>query len=278
MLRHRGLSRRAVAALEFALVAPVVVIMIISVFEICKALIIRQEVINTAHSISLTASLIAVQANGTTSLTQSQVQAVESDIFAEIPWLRDGVEKATASVTLSGVEFSEVAPTSPTQPALSTTTPCQPYTGCKTNYTPYVAWSVAYKPLKAISGVTFNYGSGYTRPCGAVTNVWDINTNSTSVLTLGNFMTTLRTASIVYPDPILVADVSYTETVASFPLNLFTGGKLTFIASAYWPVRVIPFNANSTPDDQIGSGELTTYDTAGTDTSTNAHCTAEGLP
>jgi hypothetical protein len=249
------------------------------VFEIAKALIIRQEVINAAHSISLTASLIAVQGNGTTSLTHSQVQAAESAIFAEIPWLRDGVEKGTASVTLSGVEFSELGEvkakdiTTAPSPA-----PCAPYSGCKTSYIPYVAWSVPYVPRSIPAGVTF---ISYTRPCNAVPTVWDIKANENSVLTIGTFMTTLRTGGIVYADPILVADVSYTEKVASFPLNFFTGGQLTFIASAYWPVRVIPFNANLstyTPQDQIGSGELTVYDPANQDSNPGTHCNPTVLP
>jgi len=271
MLRHRRLCRRAVAALEFALVAPVLVIMIISVFEICKALIIRQEVINTAHSISLTASLIAVQGNGTTALSHSQVQAVESDIFVEIPWLRDGIEQGNASVTLSGIEFSEQDPG-------STGTVCAPYTNCATSFSPYVAWSVPYQPAQnglSSYGITF---AALTRPCGKMTSgILDITGDANTPITYANFMTTLRVGGITYPDPILVADVSYTETISSFPLTLFAGNTLTFVASAYWPVRVIPFNANTSPGDQIGSGELTVYDPANQDKSGTAHCKANGV-
>jgi hypothetical protein len=164
-----------------------------------------------------------------------------------------------------------VPPSGQTQAAVQTSnTPCPPYsTGCQTDYLPYVAWSVPYVPQLTLPGVTF---VSYTRPCGPVGTVWNIKQNENSLLSLATFMSTLRVGGIVYPDPILVADVSYTEKVASFPLNFFTGGQLTFIASAYWPVRVIPFNANTSPVNQIGSGELTTYDLANQDPNTGAHC------
>lgn len=283
-------ARRAVAAMEFALVAPVLLLMIIGVFDISKAMILRQEVINTAHSISLTASLLAVQTlttagvsipldytgnpngalyqtiNGTTQLTTGQVSEVESDIFAEIPWLRSGVEHGQASVTLSGIEFS----------ALPSGT-CEPYTTC-TYWIPFVAWSVPYQPGTPNSGKSggTNYDGvnfqPYKRACGPMqSGVLNIYTSQSVPLTLANFTSTLRIAGITYPDPIVVADVSYTYTPAFLR---FITGPLTFVASAYWPVRQIPFNwdtsqttgqPNATPGSQLHTGELTIYDLAGAD-------------
>jgi Flp pilus assembly protein TadG len=261
-------GRRAVAALEFALVAPVIAIMIFSVFDISKALILRQEVINAAHSISLIASFKAIQPNGTTTLSVDDVREAESDIFAEIPWLRSGVEHGNTSVTLSGVEFT------------GTPAGCVVYVSCSNAWTPQVAWSVPYRPLgvstasaQSYEGVTFEPN---TRPCGVVSNVLNITSDQFTPIDSANFLTTIRTNGIIYPDPIVVADVSYTYTFASFPLRLFEGKQIVFVASAYWPVRVIPFNANANPDQQVGSGQLTTYDLKNDDANTGAHCT--GLP
>jgi Flp pilus assembly protein TadG len=264
-----ALARRAVAALEFALVAPVIAIMIFGVFDISKALILRQEVINAAHSISLIASFKAVQPNGTTALSVADVQAVESDIFAEIPWLRSGVEHGNTSVTLSGLEFT----------ANPADKGCVVYVSCTSDWTPKVAWSVPYQPQGVSNPIAPYYGVTFeplTRPCGVVKNVLNITSQQTVPINYSNFLTTIRTNGITYPDPIVVADVSYTYTFASFPLGLLAGKQIVFVASAYWPVRVIPFNANANPDDQVGSGQLTTYDLANTDTSTGAHC--PGLP
>jgi hypothetical protein len=239
--------------MEFAMISPLVITMVVGVFDVSKAMILRQEVINAAHSISLTASLVAVQGNGTTTLTQAQVQSVESVIFAEIPWLRSGVESGTTSVTLSGIVFSGL-------PSAS----CNPYTTC-TGWIPFVYWSVPYRPSNTY-GATFVYP---TRTCGPMASgVLNINSSQNTPLTVNNFMTTLRTGGITYPDPILVADVRYTYTPAFFR---FITGSLSFVASAYWPVRVVPYNSDTTPGGGQGN-QLTTYDTAGTDTNTGAHC------
>lgn len=195
-MRHKGLfaraARRAISSMEFAMIAPLVMTMIVGVFDVSKAMILRQQVINAAHSISLTASLLAVQGNATTALTQAQVQSVESAIFAEIPWLRSGVEKGTTSVTLSAIDFSALPNAA-----------CNPYTTC-TAWIPFVVWSVPYRPTNTY-GVTFVYP---TRTCGAMASgVLNINTSQSTPLTVNNFMTSLRIGGITYPDPIVVADV-----------------------------------------------------------------------
>jgi hypothetical protein len=251
MLSKRG--RRAISSMEFAMIAPLVITLIIGVFDASKAMILRQEVINAAHSISLTASLLAVQSNGTTTLTKAQVQEIESAIFAEIPWLRSGIERGTTSVTLSGIAFSAF-------PSAS----CNPYTTC-TSWIPFVYWSVPYRPANTY-GATFVYP---TRTCGPMlSGVLNINSSQNQPLTVSNFMSTLRTGGITYPDPILVTDVQYTYTPAFFR---FITGPLSFVASAYWPVRVVPFNADTVTGGAQGN-QLTTYDTAETDTNTGAHC------
>jgi len=252
--RGAKLARRAVSSVEFALVAPVLILMVVGMFDVSKALILQQEVINTAHSISLTASLVAVQGNGTTALTQAQVQAVESDIFAEMPWLRSGVETGTTSVTLSGIEFSAL-------PSAA----CMPYHTC-TYWYPFVDWSVPYRPANTY-GVNFIYP---TRACGMMTSgVTSIIPAQTQKLTAANFMSTLRINGITYPDPIVVADVRHSYTPAFFA---FFTGTIDFVASAYWPVRIIPFNSIGAYPGGDQRVQLTSYDLANTDTNPGAHC------
>jgi Flp pilus assembly protein TadG len=251
-LFRRG-ARHAISSMEFAMIAPLVFTMVTGMFDVCKAMILRQEVINAAHSISLTASLLAVQGNATTTLTKAQVQSVESAIFAEIPWLRSGVESGTTSVTLSGIAFSAL-------PSAA----CNPYTTC-TSWIPFVYWSVPYRPTNTY-GATFVFP---TRTCGVMTSgVLNINTSQTTPLTVNNFMSTLRIGGITYPDPILVADVRYSYTPAFFR---FLTGTVSFVASAYWPVRVVPFNSDTLTGGNQGP-QLTTYDTAEADTNPGAHC------
>jgi Flp pilus assembly protein TadG len=267
--------RRGIAAVEFALVAPILLTLVIGVFDISKAMILRQQVLNTAHAISLAASLLAAQnpttqgttvtsasgastvtesSTGTTTLTYTQVQAVESDILAQIPWLRSGVERGTFFVTLTGVQFSALPSSS-----------CQPYSTCIA-WIPFVSWSVPYTQ-------TPPYGTlkQYRRSCGPMlAGVLNIYSQQNVPLTAANLMSTLRVGGITYPDPILVADVSYTYT----PTFLrFITGPITFVASSYWPVRIIPYNSTSTPgggqSSQLTQYDLTQYDTA-------SHCTGYG--
>jgi hypothetical protein len=103
------------------------------------------------------------------------------------------------------------------------------------------------------------------------TGVLDINAVDTPPLTAANFMSSLRTGGIIYPDPIVVADVRYSYTPALFKYII---GPIDFIASTYWPVKTVPFDAGARPGNEIGNGQLTTYDLAGTDTHENAHCPA----
>jgi Flp pilus assembly protein TadG len=283
------LRRRGVATIEFGLIAPALLTLMIGVFDIGKILILQQEVWNTAHSVSLTASWLATQTlstagvnipndfqtvngqqvqektiSGTTTLTQAQVQAVESDIYAEIPWLRSGVEHGNFFVTLSGVQFSAF------QIAHGVASGCTPYQNC-TNWIPFVTWSVPYKGNSGLPGTP---DATKTRTCGPVltaTNIAD-----TTPLTSANLLTSLRTNGITYPDPILVADVSYTYTPA-FPFWRFISGPITLVATAYWPVRAIPFNADSLPSGQQ-MDQLTLYDLAYTDTDTTHHCPGSTYP
>ena len=98
-------------SIEFALISPSLILVVIGVLDIARALILYQQVYNAAHTIPLSASSIAVQPDLTTSLTVDQVQQALSAIYAEMPWIRSGTETGLRSVTMSSVTFVQEVPT-----------------------------------------------------------------------------------------------------------------------------------------------------------------------
>jgi len=220
-------DKRGVAAIEFAIVVPVLVFFIIGVFDISKAMILYQEVYNAAHTIPLTASSLAVQPDHSTALTLPQTQQSMSAIYAEMPWVRNGVETGTRSVTMSSVIF------------------IQTDSSCTANclYTPQVAWSVAY------TGGNANGFSNVLRACGS------LKQTTPTGLTAGD-LTSLPTQNITNPDPIVVVDVHYRYTPLFFE---YLTGPVDFWASGFWPVRsvapnVVPSQQYTKFDSSAGQG------------------------
>jgi Flp pilus assembly protein TadG len=144
-------GRRALAALEFVLVAPVLVSLLYGVYDISQAMIVYQEVYNSAHSIVASSTNLAVNVStNATSLTYNQIQEAESEIWGQIPTLRGDYQNGTKSVTISSVVF-EPTFTTATCTTGSATTPC---------YVPVVVWSVAYAGGNAqAAGQTFTVSS-----------------------------------------------------------------------------------------------------------------------
>lgn len=150
MLKRFSKQRRSVAALEFAIVAPLLVVLLFGVYDLSSALITYEEVYSAAHSIAASISGEAVQASGTNALTYTQIQQAESILWAEIPALRSGMQDGVKSVTVSSIVFEPVnvltssgtAYTSyknTTNPSCTTGASASP---C--DYAPVVVWSVAY--------------------------------------------------------------------------------------------------------------------------------------
>ena len=201
------LNRRGSVAVEFAFIVPLMMTFIVAVYDLSKAMILYEEVDNASHTIPLSASILAVQPDGSTTLTSTQVQQALSAIYAEIPMIRSGIAGGTRSVTMTSVIF---------KPNPSTCT-----SNC--TYVPNVAWSVPYNDANA---------TGFTsvkRACGTLAQT--VPTGGTS-----SSLTSLRTASVTNPDPILVVDVHYQYT----PMFLyFITGAIDFWSSGYWPVRSV---------------------------------------
>ena len=222
-------------AVEFALVVPTLVLLIIGAFDIAKVMILYEQVENAAHTIPVTASNLAVQADFSTSLTVDQVQQALSAMFAEIPWIRSGNETGTRSVTMSSVTFIQTVPT------------CLPSATVACAAKPNVAWSVSYNRTWSGSPTDPN-AAGFTnvvRACGVLNQ---------TLPTAGSVadLTSLRTASVVNPTPILVVDVHYRYTPVFFN---FVTGPVDLWASSYWPVR-------SAASNTAVSQQYTKYDIA----------------
>ncbi len=269
---------RANAAIEFALIAPVLVLILFGVYELCNMALVYEELQNAAHTMPASASNLAVQGlNGSTYLTYNQVQLVASEIWGEIPELRDGVQDGTKSVTISSVAFIPTYPPAPaTSQSAQPTTSCTPVKGGQTcNYTPTVIWSVAY--TGGASGRTFVQDSSVLRSCtGAPTvsgqknaNVLYSNNGSlsynllpgglnneeppslkTAPIWTASDLTSLPTYAVANPDPylappspILVVDIHLHYTPF---FGLFFKSGIDFYGTGMYPVRSVQVSTSST--------------------------------
>lgn len=226
-LRHSTISlaacRRGVAAVEFALVAPIMIIMMIGVFDIAHSMTVQQEVYNATHSILISASSLAVQPDKTTSLTATQVQQTLSTVFAALPGRRNGTLPGTASVTMTSVNFTLADPKCTATP----TTPC--------SYVPIVAWSVAYAdPSSRHNGL--NTFQPLVRACMQLKQ-------TTPTGGVQGDLTSVRTLGVTNPDPMLIVDMHYQYTPLFFQ---FVTGPIDFWSSGYWPIRSFDPNAAAT--------------------------------
>lgn len=211
-------GRSGVAAIEFALILPVMMVFVVGTVDTCKLLILWEQVYNAAHTIPVSASIVSVQPDKTTLLTAAQAQQQMSAIYAEIPWLRDGLEHGTVSVTLSSVAFVPIPG-------------CTQTTGINC-FIPMVKWSVPYR-----GGVpAANAFQLVSRPCGAVIQLHPTDPVPMSLPLLPAQLTFIRTRDVMQPDPILVADVHYKYT--PFLLQL-AAGSLDLWATGYWSVRSV---------------------------------------
>jgi Flp pilus assembly protein TadG len=235
MSRRLRRSRRGSAAIEFALVGPVMIVLVVGVFDISKGLLLYQEVYNTAHDISVSASILAVQSNGSTSLSFAQTQQVMSIIWAEMPLLRSGVENGNRQIEIFSVAFQQ------------NNANCVPSSTVACATTAYVQARTAYQQN--------NFSKGYTGApsCAALNQV------AATAWTPGDLQS-IATAGVSNPDPIIVIDVYYQYTPAF--LNFITG-PISFWVSAYYPVR-------SAQNGVSQANQYTTLDP--TDAAPTMHC------
>jgi len=208
-------QRRSTAALEFALIAPVLVALLAAVFDIARALIVWEELTNAAQAIVVSAEKLSVTPGSKlTSLTYTQMMTAMTTIYTSIPGLALGTGKGifpgSYSVTLSEVEYYPLC----AKPNLS---------GCAPQ-TPYTLWTAFM-----FDGAAMNNNPAL-RPCAALTPVAAFPNTSANYFDM--LMPTAETgAQPMVMSPHLVADLRYQFT----PFFPFFMKSYTFYASAVAP-------------------------------------------
>ena len=211
-------ARQAVAALEFAILAPIMALLVVGVFDLSKVAILWEQIWNASRGIAESASTMSIpsQISGPSMISWNQANLALSTVLADVPWLRAGI--ATGSAVTG----------SPPVYAVLSSVNYAPAQGCTSNcsYTSLVEWSKAY-PYTG-----FNYTAAVLRPCGAALaqNGLGQDSSTPALSTL-----TLQTDNISVPDPFLVADVTLVYTPFFFS---FITGPITLSATSYIPARI----------------------------------------
>jgi len=228
-------QRRAVAALEFALVAPVLAIMLLGVYDGSRALVVWQQTENAAQAVAQAAEKLSVTAGvTTTSLTFQQMQNAMTTVFAEMPGLSignaKGIYPGLFTVTLSEIVYYPQCKYS----VFGGNPNAQPPTGCGFSATnpqiPYTYWSTSLLPA---------YGGQQTgnvlRACGKLAREYPTWDSIPANPPLTRFQQMLDPSNFgnnpIVLSPQVVADVQYQFT-PSFLELLPNHPTITFVASA----------------------------------------------
>jgi Flp pilus assembly protein TadG len=184
--------------LEFAAIAPLLLLMIIGAFDIARAITIWQQTMSAAQDVAISAQSLAVQPDSSTSLTDTQGTLAMTTIYGAMPQIKSGLYSGIYSVTLSGINYSSAA-----TPVAS------------------IVWSTA-----------LTEGNGnlqkITRSCGTVTQVAAMPEDAST-------MTVIPTLNISTQTTLVVADVHYQFTPLFF--NFITG-PIDFWESYAFPTLV----------------------------------------
>jgi len=229
MLRRLARDRRCSAAIEFALVAPLMVTLAFAGYDIVRAYTVWDEISNAAALIAEAAAKLSVTLGSTTTqLTYTQMQSAMSMIYVLVPdmGLGDGTSttKSSFGVTLSGIVY---------YPTCSTSSSCA-------TQTPYTAWS----SYLTQTGVSFS--TTPLRACGALTSVSAFPDDSTELTKMVTWKVTAGTGYVPLA-PQVVADVRATYVPV---MSLFLG-TITLWSSAVVPAPLgtmsqqITFNSTS---------------------------------
>ena len=99
-------ARRGLAGLEFALVAPMLLMLLFGVVDLSRAILMIQRLTVAAASTATIASTMAVQASNLNTLTGQQVWQATTAPFAVFPNWRLGPLPGAFAITLSSVGFT----------------------------------------------------------------------------------------------------------------------------------------------------------------------------
>jgi hypothetical protein len=226
-------DRRSIAALEFALIAPILATMTVGIFDLARAFIIWEQINDAAEAIAEAAEKLSVttdaQGQPAAMLTAAQMQAAMSTVYAEIPGLQwgtgTGMFPGQFSVTLSGVVFRQ-----------ANQQMCSTNTGC-TEQRPYTLWSSFFteQPQGGTQLIT-SPASQLLRSCnGPLTAVAQFPDRPGTNQLL--YMVRPSMPGVTVPlVPQVVADVRYDYT-PNFPFFLGSGA-ITLWASATLPAPI----------------------------------------
>jgi Flp pilus assembly protein TadG len=216
-------DRNGVAALEFALIAPILFVLLAAVFDLARAFIVWEEVNNAAQAVAEAAEKLSVSPGvAQTSLTYTQMQTAMSSIYTQMPGLPtannpNGLLTGLYTVTLSEVQYWPLC-------ASTALTKC-------TAQTPYTLWSTnlqeglpGHLMQETIGGINL-----LQRPCSELIPVAAFPNNVVQLRVMPDPILATGTQMVLPPQ--VVADVQYTFT----PFFFFFLHSVTFYASAALP-------------------------------------------
>ena len=219
------------AAIEFALVAPVLLLSAIATFDIARAYIICRQVFDAALAIAAAGEKLSVVpgGQGLTALTSGQMQQALTSIYTAIPGLalgkHNGMFPGAFSATLSEVVF---CPTLTPATASYNSSTCPEGTGAQAAS---VLWSTTLQ-------LPANASLQQPRACGVLYPeypTWNSNPKYPNATRAQQFLDPSdggTNGAVLAPQ--IVADVSYTYTPSFLPplLSVFTKGtSFTFTAT-----------------------------------------------
>jgi len=291
--RWPGLAgdKSSVAALEFAIVLPLMLVLLAGVYDLSEAVIIRAEVYAAAQTMAASASNLATApSDGSTALYYDQVQEVESTIWGLVPSLASGQKVPTPiSVTISSIFFFP-----------NTAQSCTYKGSVSCKYWAEMAWSESYTGTG--TGATFDYltpQAAVASECGSIVRDQSNQVATTANLTGTQNVSEFRTLNLSN-DLTTVSPNSYLATAPGIPpmlavsieftykplFGVFITGPLTFWVDSYFPVRSV----KTEPGAQAGqayaeplafqyttlignpAAGVTTANLSGSDVNTSAVC------
>jgi Flp pilus assembly protein TadG len=228
---------RSVMALEFALVAPLMLTLTLGAVDGARALLIWAEIHYAANAIAEAAEKLAVTTDPTTGLvaaelTADQMQQAMSTIYAEIPGLNlgngGGLFPGPYAVALSSITYTPL---------------CTSASGCGSQ-TASVLWTT-YLTVGGSALV-----QGWYRPCMTEAQVARFPPNSVGMLEIASPV--LAGGSAMTLSPQLVTDVLYAFT----PYFPFFIKPVYLYASATMPAPVGQLNQRITLNTSVSTGNV----------------------
>jgi hypothetical protein len=268
-------EQRSVAGLEFALVAPVLLTLSLAVFDISRALLVWQQINNSAEAVVEAAEKLSVTTDPNTgqvasTLTPTQMQLAMTTIYAQMPGLNLGVVQGAIypgafAVTLSSIAFLPL---------------CNPYPTYSPQYVPACTWQndpvqnpvllwSTYLTKGAGAGSSLNANPTPSPPLRACADQTVAGAPGPGLQGIGQMPNSLPLQYYYMLDPALppgghmilvpqlVADVQYVFTPA-FSLIFGSTKSFTFVATASLPAPIGQTNQETTLNPNGASFDETT--------------------